>query len=246
MICALSFLGLSDQSARVRRQVLAELPSHGHAPTVAHGKFFAGVAPELFFGDIEACQSQSAELICYCAEKKVAQVGVWGALFRACASATLKPSEDNIAALRGEMANYRSSRIGRSLYLAYLAEALLMAGDVKGAEAALHEGLVFVEESGERYWLAELHRIQGRVWLNRPEPDRERAQTCFLQAINIVRGQEARVLELRAATDLARLWRDTGSHNDPRALLEPILAAIEGGENLRDVRNARALLAELV
>jgi len=33
--------------------------------------------------------------------------------------------------------------------------------------------------------------------------------------------------------------------NDPRALLEPILAAIEGGETKRDLRNARALLAEI-
>jgi hypothetical protein len=54
------------------------------------------------------------------------------------------------------------------------------------------------------------------------------------------------LLELCAATDLARLWRDIGSDRDPRALLEPILAAIEGGETTRDVRNARALLAELV
>ena len=44
---------------------------------------------------------------------------------------------------------------------------------------------------------------------------------------------------MRAPADLARLWRDTGSPNDPRALLEPILAAIEGGENTWDVRNAR-------
>ena len=33
--------------------------------------------------------------------------------------------------------------------------------------------------------------------------------------------------------------------NDHRALLEPILAAMEGGENTRDVRNARALLADI-
>jgi hypothetical protein len=45
---------------------------------------------------------------------------------------------------------------------------------------------------------------------------------------------------------LARLWRDTSSDGDPRALLEPILAAIEGDETTRDVRNARALLAEFV
>ncbi len=120
-----------------------------------------------------------------------------------------------------------------------------MAGDVTGAEAALQEAFAFVEQSGERFWLAELHRLDGQLALKRPEPDRARAEACFLKAIDIARSQEARLLELRAATDLARLWRDTGSPNDPRALLEPILAAIEGGETTRDVRNARALLAEI-
>jgi hypothetical protein len=52
------------------------------------------------------------------------------------------------------------------------------------------------------------------------------------------------MFELRAATRLARLRRDIGSPNDPCALLEPLLAAIEGGETTRDVRNARAFLAE--
>jgi hypothetical protein len=62
--------------------------------------------------------------------------------------------------------------------------------------------------------------------------------------MEIARSQEARLLELPAGIDLARLWRETGSPNDRRALLEPILAVIEGGESTRDVRNARALLAE--
>jgi len=47
------------------------------------------------------------------------------------------------------------------------------------------------------------------------------------------------------ATDLARQWRDAGSPNVPRAPLGPILATIEGGETTRDVRAARALLAEI-
>jgi predicted ATPase len=121
-----------------------------------------------------------------------------------------------------------------------------MAGDLAGAEADLENGFAFVEQSGERYWLADLHRLSGHVALKRPEPDRLVAEACFVKAIEVAHGQEARLLELRAATDLARLWRDTRSGKDPRALLEPILAAIEGGAAARDVRNARALLAEFV
>jgi predicted ATPase len=90
-----------------------------------------------------------------------------------------------------------------------------------------------------------LHRVDGDIALKRPEPDRARAEACFLKAIEIARSQEARILELRAAIDLARLRRETGSPNGARALLEPILAQVEGGETTRDVRNARELLAEI-
>ena len=132
-----------------------------------------------------------------------------------------------------------------SVFVSRLAEALLAAGDISRAEATLSEAFAFVEESGERFWLAELHRLDGRIALLRPEPDLARAEACFLQAVEIARGQQARLLELRAATDLARLWRDVGSNRDFRALLESSLAAIEGGETMRDVLNARGLLAEI-
>jgi predicted ATPase len=132
-----------------------------------------------------------------------------------------------------------------SIFKSYLAEALLMRREMEGAEVALKDAFAFVERSGERFWLADLHRVDGQIALKRPETDRERAEACFLKAIEIAHRQEARMLELRAATELAELWRDEGAPNDPRALLEPILAVIEGGETTRDVRNARALLAEI-
>jgi hypothetical protein len=53
------------------------------------------------------------------------------------------------------------------------------------------------------------------------------------------------LLELRAALDFARLWRDTASPNDSLGMLEPIFAQIEGGETTLDVYNARALLADV-
>ena len=210
--------------------------------------FWAIVWPEFLLGDLEACERHSAELIAYCADKKVEQFRLFGTIHHACARAMREPTEENIAAIRAAIDARRQSgaRIVDSVYISQLAEALLMAGDVTGAEAALQEGFAFVERSGERFWLADLHRLDGQVALKQPEPDRARAEACFLKAIEIARSQEARLLELRAATDLARLWRDTGSPNDPRALLEPILATIEGGETTRDVRNARALLAAIV
>ena len=156
------------------------------------------------------------------------------------------PSNDNITAFRMAIAAFRA--IGAGLgYGSYgqFAEVSLMADDVPGAEAALQEAFASVERYGQRYWLAELHRIKGRIALRRPEPDRAGAEACLHMAIDVARGQDSRLFELRAAIDLARLWRETGSSNDPGALLEPICAAIEGWERSKDARDARALLAEI-
>jgi predicted ATPase len=178
----------------------------------------------------------------------VEQFRLFGTIFHAGTRAAREPTEENIAAIYAATAARRQSgsRVGESQDISLVAEALLTAGDVAGAEAALQEGIALVERSGERFWLAELHRLDGQVALKRPEADQARAEACFLKAIDIARSQESRLLELRAAIDLARLWRKAGSPNDPRVLLEPILATIEGGETTRDVRNAHALLAAIV
>jgi tetratricopeptide (TPR) repeat protein len=241
-------LGLLDSAAQLSEQVRIELQSHGHATTVASATFSSQSWPKLVLGEIESLERESAALAAYCAEKRVEQIRLLASYHYAYARAMREPSEKNIAVFRASLEALRKSggNAGNSLIKCNLAEALLTAGDLDGAEAALDDGFAFVEQSGERYWLAGLHQLCGHIALKRPEPDRRRAEACFNKAIEIARGQEARLLELRAATDLAQLWRDTGSDRDSRALLEPILAVIEGGDTTRDVRNARALLAELV
>jgi class 3 adenylate cyclase/predicted ATPase len=240
-------LGLLDSAARVRDQVHGELASHGHATTIASATFCVTVWPEFALRDVEALERDSAELGAYCAEKKVEQIRLLASLLGACASAMRGPTESRIDCIRNALFALRQSggNTGNSILLSNIAEAFLMVGDLAGAAAALQDGFAFVEQSGERYWLADLHRLSGQVELLRPEPDRMRAEACFAKAIEIAQSQEARLLELRAATDLARLWRGSRSNNDLRGLLEPILAMIEGGETARDVRDARALLAGL-
>ncbi|MDB5519678.1 MAG: (Sterile alpha motif) protein [Tardiphaga sp.] len=241
-------LGLLDSAARLSAEVQTELLSHGHATTVASATFCAGTWPLLVLGDLDGLERESAALAVYCAEKRIEQIRLLAGMHHAYARAMREPAEKNIAALRATLVALRKSggNAGNSIIIANLAEALLMAGDLAGAEAALDDAFAFVEQSGERYWLADLHRLRGQIALKQPQPDRKRAEDCFVKAIEIASSQEGRLLHLRAAFDLALLWRDTGANNDPRALLEPILATIEGGETTRDVRNARSLLAELV
>jgi class 3 adenylate cyclase/predicted ATPase len=241
-------LGLLDSAARISAEVQTELRSHGHATTVASATFCAGTWPLLVLGDLDRLEHESAALAVYCAEKRVEQIRLLAGMHHAYVRAMREPAEKNIAALRATLVALRKSggNAGNSIIIANLAEALLMAGDLAGAAAALDDAFAFVAQSGERYWLADLHRLRGQLALKQPQPDRKRAEDCFVEAIEVASSQEGRLLHLRAACDLARLWRDTGANNDPRALLEPILATIEGGETTRDVRNARSLLAALV
>lgn len=239
-------LGLLDSAAELSQQVRTEVSGHRHATTVASAEFCAGTWPKAVLADFEALERDSAELAAYCTDNKVEQIRLLATFHHAYAHAMREPAGKNLAAPRAALSAVRSAGgfIGSSLLIFNLAEVSLAAGDLARAEADLKDGFVFVEQSGERYWLADLHRLSGQLALKRQDPDWQGAEACFVKAIEVARDQEARLLELRAATDLARLWRSTRSDNDPGALLAPILAMIEGGDTIRDVSNARALLAE--
>jgi predicted ATPase len=70
-------------------------------------------------------------------------------------------------------------------------------------------------------------------------------QTSLQQAIHIARAQHAKSLELRAARDLARLWGEQGRRAEARDLLAPVYGWFTEGFDTADLREAKALLAEL-
>jgi predicted ATPase len=218
---------------------------HEHTATIATVNFCAGTWPQAVLGDLEALERDSAALSAYCAETKVAQIHLLSDFHHAYARAMREPTERNIVAQRAALDAIHAAGgfTGSSFMISNLAEVALAAGDLKRAEKDLQEGLAFVERSGENYWAADLHRLAGQLALRQPRPDWPQAETCFAKAMEVAQRQGARLLELRAATDLAGLWYDVNPERRPEALVAPILAGIEGGDDARDIRNARALLS---
>ena len=186
-IWVLSSLGLHDQAARVRELVRTELPDHKLPGTIALYMQLALAWPELMYGDLEAAERYAAEHVAFCAERKVEQFRLWGGNYQASARAMREPTEENVAALRGAIAanNRSGGYFSDSIFKSYLAETLVMRGEMAGAEDALQDAFAFVERSGERFWLADLYRVDGQIALRHPETDRERAEACFLKAIEI-------------------------------------------------------------
>jgi predicted ATPase len=241
-------LGLIDSAAEISAQVQNETSTHAHATTIATAKFCTQTWPKAVLGDFAALERGSAELVAYCTEKHVEQIRLLASMHFAYARAMREPLAKNISAFRTAFDHVRSTGgfTGSSMIRSHLAEVALEAGDLAQADSDLAQGFAFVEQSGERFWLADLHRLRGQLALRRAEADRWRAEACFRKAIEIARSQQGRLLELRAANDLARLWRKSNCGGDVRALLEPILEAVEGGADTRDVGNAHEMLAGLV
>ena len=141
---------------------------------------------------------------------------------------------------------YRATgaELAQPSYVAPLAEAYRKAGQAAEGLSILAELLTAVEKTGERFYEAELHRLQGELLLRQGSPDERQAAACFRQALDIARHQQAKSLELRAAMSLSRLWQSQGEHMRP-ATCAPLYGWFTEGFDTTDLQEAKALLEEL-
>jgi adenylate cyclase len=150
-----------------------------------------------------------------------------------------------IAKLReGIVANQRMGvRLGSSLMLVALAEMEFLRGRAKEGLAAIDEAFAFADKTDERFCEAEIHRLKGELLLFAGEG--AHVEACFQRALDVARGQGALSLELRAATSLAGLWKDTGRAREARPLLADVYGRFSEGFDTTDLLDAKSLLDSL-
>jgi predicted ATPase len=139
----------------------------------------------------------------------------------------------------------------RPYWLALLAAAYGQVCQATAGFEALAEALTLVAHTGERWWEAELYRLQGELHLQAGIGSKAAAaasaaaEACFQQALAVARHQQAKSLELRAAMSLSRLWQQQGKRDEARALLAPIYGWFTEGLDTADLLEAKALLEAL-
>jgi hypothetical protein len=108
------------------------------------------------------------------------------------------------------------------------------------------EVLASLRDAGRtHYYGSEVYRLDGELRRQLSPSAVEDAARGFRLAIDLARRREAKSLELRATTSLARLWRDHGQRDDARRALADIYGWFTEGFDTADLRDARIILEEL-
>ena len=135
-------------------------------------------------------------------------------------------------------------QLGLTVQFVLLCQALLLRNEPEAALGLIDHGLSIVSHNSERFFEAELYRLKARALLMRDALDPD-AESFFGQALNAARSQQARSLELRAATDLARVWMNQGKCAEARDVLESTYSCFSEGFDTPDLKEANAVLVRL-
>ena len=155
--------------------------------------------------------------------------------------------EEGIAGMReGISATLATEGTPPALFWCFLVSGLGRIGRPQEGLEVAEEGLASVAKTGEQNANPSLHHVKGELLLAQNLPDRANAEQCFHTAIGIARQQSARSAELRATTSLARLLAKQGRRDETRAMLAVIYGWFTEGFDTADLKDAKALLDELM
>ncbi|MBV8422440.1 MAG: AAA family ATPase [Hyphomicrobiales bacterium] len=235
---ALWALGCPDQAVQSARNGIVLGQASDHLPSLLHSLWFAA---SVYFlrrqaADVLEC---SARLLALGGEHGLKLYEAIGGVFHGWARIQQSDAQAGLAELRAAVAAYATTaHVNLDLYRAILAEAELRAGNLEEAAAVLNQG----ERTADEWWRAGYLRLRGDLLLRGPGDERAAAERLYREAISVAAGQQAKSLELRAATSLARLLRDEGKRDEARNLLAPVYGWFTEGFDTLDLKEAKALL----
>jgi predicted ATPase len=263
-------LGYPDQALQRSHEALALAPDLPHPFSLASALHYAAMLHQ-FRREGHAVQERAEAAMVLSTEQGIPHYLALGTIWRGWALAEEGQVEEGIAQMRQGLTAWQAMGAELTLptSLVLLAEAYGKVGKTEQGLTVLAKALAQVEKTGERQYEAELYRLRGELTLAQSKSRRVgnahqsvsnaeavpvgcahptgegEAEECFLKAIDIARKQQAKSLELRATTSLARLWQQQGKQTEAHSLLFAIYGWFTEGFDTKDLQEAKALLDEL-
>jgi class 3 adenylate cyclase/predicted ATPase len=197
--------------------------------------------------DVQRTQRLAREAVALAAEHGFPYWRATGSLSWGWALVQRRGIDEGFARINQSLAYFRAKGDAQTVphALIVLAYVCGQVGDPRKGLQALAEAFVMLERISERRREAENHRLKGELLLQLPGRHLDEAESCFQRALDIARHQQAKSWELRAASSLARLWRDQGRRAEAHDLLAPAYGWFTEGFKTQDLKDAKALLDEL-
>jgi predicted ATPase len=239
-------LGYPEQALARLHEALALAHALSHPFSLGWAQCAAAIVSQ-WRQDVSAVHEQAEAAIALSTEQGFTQWVALGTSLGGWALAIQGQGEEGLAQIRQGIADFRAT--GAELFVPYfytmLADVSAHLGHPEDSLQALAEAHTLVEQQEERWWEAEVSRLQGVLLLRQPGTPPAEAEAWLQRALDIARRQRAKSLELRAATSLARLWQQQGKRGEAYDLLAPIDSWFTEGFDTADLQEAKALLDEL-
>jgi tetratricopeptide (TPR) repeat protein len=238
-------LGQVDEAVARMSAALERADAVQHAHTHAYAWYYASVLHALR-GEPAIAKGYAERCLAISEQHGFRQwLGLARAIRGICA-AVLNASAGRLDEVKTALDEYQRAgyQLGLTAQIALLCPALLLRNEPEAALELIDHGLSIVSGNNERFFEAELYRLKARALFMRGAPNAE-VESLLDQALRTAHSQQARSLELRAATDLAALWMKQGKHARARDVLSSIYGRFTEGFETRDLKEAKGMLVQL-
>ena len=240
--------GFADQALRVVEHNIEEGRAIGHALTFC-SVLGQGACPIAFLaGDFDAAARYGAMLVDHTERHPMRLWQLWARGFNGMVMAKRGDVTAGLEVLRGALDEAGEAKfLPRFLLpLGEFAACLGEAGEVTEGLAIVDDALTRCRMRDEGWYLAELLRIRGELILKGGGSEAAaKAEQEYLSALDWARQQGALFWELRAATSIARLWREQGRSTAGTILLQGVCDRFTEGFAIADLKTATGLLDTL-
>ena len=242
---ALWLLGFPDRAAERERRAVSLAIDLDHSLTLAYALFHSGLL-HLWRRELETVQDLAVRLLRVADEHELQIWRALGKFLLGAANTGLGAPEDGLTQIRDGLQLYQrlnAPPVFWPLLLYFQAGAYARAGRPADGLGMIDEAIAI---GGTDFsLLPEFYVLKGELLLAVPNGGGAAAEPWLQRGLDMAGGLDARMLQLRAAIRLSRLWRDQGKAGELSRPLRTIYETFTEGFATADLREASNLLSKL-